>query len=704
MTQTTTDTTANPLLPTNTDADSASLPAFDRIAPEHIEPALEQLIARASTALETVTAPDFPADWNALSKTLDTATEALGRAWGAVSHLSSVADSPDLRAAFNACLPKITEFWTRLGADERLYAKYKAIDPARLTAEQRQAHANALRGFVLSGAELQGADKARFAAIQERSAALGQKFSENTLDATDKWAYYASSAEVSGIPNDVLQAAQAAAQQEEKKDEKADLYKLTLKIPCYLPVMQFADSSALREKIYRAYVTRASDQAEPLGEPAQQFDNRAVIEEILALRQEEAQLLGYDNFAQVSLVPKMAKSPEEVIAFLRDLAARARPFAEQDVQDLREFARTRLHIDNPQPWDWTYISEKLKEERYAFNEQEVKQYFTAPKVLQGLFAIIEKLFSVQIVPDKAPVWHPAVQFYAVQRNGQTLAQFYLDQPARTGKRGGAWMDDVRSRWLRPDSGQLQTPVAHMVCNFADGVDGKPALLTHDDVITLFHESGHALHHMLTQVQEKDVSGINGVEWDAVELPSQFMENFCWEWDVLRGMSAHVDTGEPLPRALFDKMVAAKNFQAGMQTLRQVEFALFDMLLHTQTQPSCDYLSLLAQVREEVAVLPSPAYNRSPNTFSHIFAGGYAAGYYSYKWAEVLSADAYAAFEETQNPDGSHSISTGQRYLQEILERGGSRSALENFVAFRGREPQLDALLRHQGMAATRRAA
>ena len=669
---------------------STGLPLFDQIRAEHVGPAIDQLIAHASAALETVTAPDFPADWNALATTLDTATEALGRAWGAVSHLSSVADTPELRAAFNAALPVVTEFWTRLGADERLYAKYKAVDVQTLNAEQRKAHANALRSFVLSGAELQGAAKERFAAIQERSAALAQKFSENTLDATDRWAYYATAEEMQGIPADVQQAARTAAQAEGQ-----DGFKLTLKIPCYLPVMQFATHSSLREKLYRAYVTRASDQAEADG---QQYDNRPIIEELLALRHEEAQLLGYANFGEVSLVPKMANSPQEVITFLRDLAQRARPYAEKDVQDLRQFAREHLGLSDPQPWDWTFIAEKLKEQRYAFNEQEVKEYFTAPKVLAGLFKIIETLFDVAIVPDQAPVWHPAVQFYALQRNGQTIAQFYLDQPARTGKRGGAWMDDVRSRWQRPDNGQLQTPVAHMVCNFADGVDGQPALLTHDDVITLFHESGHALHHLLTQVTEKDVSGINGVEWDAVELPSQFMENFCWEWDVLRHMTAHVKTGEPLPRALFDKMVAAKNFQAGMQTLRQVEFALFDMLLHTQAAPSGDYLALLQQVRDEVAVLPTTPYNRSTNTFSHIFAGGYAAGYYSYKWAEVLSADAYAAFEETHNPDGSHSRATGQKYLHEILERGGSRSALENFTAFRGRAPQLDALLRHQGMA------
>lgn len=675
---------------TNALLETASLPLFDRITPPDVAPAIEALMARASAALETVTAPDFPADWNAIAQELDVATEKLGMAWSAVSHLSSVADSPELRAAYNEVLPKITEFWTNLGADERLYAKYKAIDVNSLTAEQKKAHANALRGFVLSGAELQGAARERFAKIQERAAELAQKFSENTLDATDTWAYYATEAELDGVPADVVQAARAAAQAEGK-----DGYKLTLKMPCYLPVMQFAHSTALREKLYRAYVTRASDQTEG---DAVQYDNAPLIKEILALRLEEAQLLGYANFAEVSLVPKMAQSPQQVIGFLRDLAQRARPYAEKDVADLRAFAAKELGLSDPQPWDWTYIAEKLKEARYAFSEQEVKQYFTAPKVLDGLFKIIETLFDVKISRDTAAVWHPAVQFYRLERQGQTVGQFYLDQPARKGKRGGAWMDDVRSRWLRPDTGLLQTPVAHMVCNFADGVDGKPALLTHDDVITLFHESGHALHHLLTQVNEKDVSGINGVEWDAVELPSQFMENFCWEWDVLRHMTAHVETGEPLPRALYDKMIAAKNFQAGMGTLRQVEFALFDMLLHTEHQPDADYNALLQQVRAEVAVLPTTAYNRSTNTFSHIFAGGYAAGYYSYKWAEVLSADAYAAFEETQGSDGSTSQTTAQKYLHNILEMGGSRSAMDNFKAFRGREPQLDALLRHQGMA------
>ena len=672
---------------TNSLLSNSDLPLFDQIKPEDVVPAMQVLLEGANKALEAVTRPEFPASWTEIAKVLDVATEKLGRAWGAVSHLNGVADTPELRAAYNAALGPITEFWTRLGADERLYAKYKAIDVATLNAEQRQAHKNAIRNFVLGGAELKGTARERFARIQERMAELGQKFSENALDATDSFAYYAEESELGGVPDDVVKAARAAALAEDKPG-----YKLTLKMPSYLPVMQFAHSSPLRERLYRAYVTRASE----LGDPKQ--DNTPLIQEILALRKEEAVLLGYANFGQVSVVTKMAKSADEVIHFLRDLGARARPFGLKDMADMREFAATSLGLQDPQPWDWSYIGEKLKEARYAFSEQEVKQYFTAPKVLAGLFKIIETLFEVDIRRDSAPVWNAAVEFYRIERGGQLVGQFYLDQPARTGKRGGAWMDDVRARWLRPDTGKLQTPVAHLVCNFAEGVGDKPPLLTHDDVTTLFHEFGHGLHHMLTQVNERDVSGISGVEWDAVELPSQFMENFCWEWDVLKHMTSHVDTGQPLPRELFDKMTAAKNFQSGMQTLRQIEFSLFDMLLHTEHDPAKDFMPLLAEVRAEVAVIQTPAFSRTAHTFSHIFAGGYAAGYYSYKWAEVLSADAYAAFEETAGNDGLPNVETGRKYREAILEAGGSRPAMESFKAFRGREPTLDALLRHQGMA------
>lgn len=672
----------NPLL------DFTDLPAFDRIRAEDIEPAIHVLLSEAQTALDQATAASFPASWEQLSSTLDVATERLSRAWGAVSHLSSVADSPALRAAYNAALPKVSDFWTQLGCDERLYAKYKAIDPQTLNTEQAKAREHALRGFVLGGAELQDAAKARFAAIQTRQSEISQKFSENSLDATEAFAYYAEYKELDGLPEDAVAAAREAAHADKKEG-----YKFTLKMPSYLPVMMFASNRTLREKIYKANTTRASELYE-----GGKFDNTPVMREILALRQEESELLGYKNFAELSLVPKMANSAQEVIDFLRDLARRARPYAEKDLADMREFAAQALNLKDPQAWDWAYIAEKLKETRYAFNEAEVKQYFTAPSVLKGLFQIIQTLFEVEIVRDTAPVWNDKVAFYALMRGEQKIAQFYLDQPARTGKRGGAWMDDARARWLRPDTGALQIPVAHLVCNFADGVGGKAPLLTHDDVITLFHEFGHGLHHMLTRVNERDVSGISGVEWDAVELPSQLMENFCWEWDVLKNMTSHVETAQALPRTLFHKMLAAKNFQSGLQTLRQIELALFDMLLH---QDGGDAMQVLHAVRQEVAVIQPPDYNRTPHTFGHIFSGGYAAGYYSYKWAELLSADAYAAFEEAaalSNTAPSTQTKIGQQYRREILEVGGSRSSAQSFAAFRGRAPQIDALLRHQAMS------
>ena len=670
----------NPLL------DTSDLPRFAEIRPEHVTPAVDELLKAAYEALERAVGDEVPADYDALSAVLDVATERLGRAWGAVSHLNAVADTPELRAAYNENLPKVTEFYTRLGADERLYAKYKAIasgpGAAALRPARRRALANAIRDFVLSGAELTGAAKERFAQIQERQAELSQKFSEHVLDATDGFAYYATDEELAGVPDDAKQAARAAAEREGK-----DGYRITLQFPSYFPVMQYGSHRPLRERLYRAYVTRASE----LGAPA--HDNSQLMRELLALRQEEARLLGHENYACVSLVPKMADSPQQVLDFLRDLARRARPYAERDLAELREFAAAELGLTDLAAWDLAYASEKLKEKRYAFSDQEVKQYFTEPKVLEGLFRIIETLFEVQIRPDEAPVWHPSVRFFRIERGGELVGQFYLDLYARTGKRSGAWMDDVRGRWARPE-GRLQTPVAHLVCNFAEGVGGRPALLTHDNVITLFHEFGHGLHHMLTQVDDLGVAGISGVEWDAVELPSQFMENFCWEWDVLKHMTAHVETGEPLPRELYDKMVAAKNFQSGLQTLRQIEFALFDMRLHAEPGSEARIQEVLDEVRREVAVFPPPEFNRMQHSFSHIFAGGYAAGYYSYKWAEVLSADAYSAFEE----EGVLNVQTGRRLRREILEAGGSRPAAESFRAFRGREPRIDALLRHQGMA------
>jgi len=690
----------NPLL------DTTGLPQFAAMRPEHIAPALDTLLADADAALAKATSDAVPAEYEALSLVLDVATERLSRAWSAIGHLNAVADTPELRTAYTENLPRVVEFHTRLGADERLFAKYKAVlaDPrsASLSAPRLQALNNAIRDFRLGGAELVGAAKARHAELQDLQADLGQKFSEHVLDATDGYAYIATEAEMAGVPDDVKQAARQAA-----GDQPG--YKLTLHFPSYFPVMQYAQDRALREKLYTAYVTRASE----FGAAA--LDNTTLIRDLLALRQEEATLLGYANAAEQSLVPKMAGSPQQVIDFLLDLGRRARPGAERDLAELREFARTELGLTDLKAWDLSYASQRLKEKRYSFSEQEVKQYFTEPKVLEGLFHIIETVFEVRIRPDSAPVWHPSVRFFRIERDRpqdgsagerapHLVGQFYLDLYARAGKRPGAWMADVRDRWRRPE-GTLQTPVAHLVCNFAppvtvDGV-ARPALLTHDDVTTLFHEFGHGLQLMLTRIEDLGVSGISGVEWDAVELPSQFMENFCWEWDVVRRLTAHVESGAPLPRELFDRMLAAKNYHSGLDTLRQVEYALIDMRLHTEPGAPERVAQIVADVRAQVSVLQPPAFARPLHTFTHIFDGGYAAGYYSYKWAEVLSADAWSAFEETPPEDGGVlSVKTGRRLRENVFETGGSRSTLESFKAFRGRAPSIDALLRHQGLVAT----
>jgi oligopeptidase A len=677
--------TDNPLL------DLSGLPRFADIRAEHVTPAIDTLLAECRGVVDSV-AGGPAADWEGFVEPLEDANERLARTWGVVGHLHAVVDSTELRDAYNANLPKVTEYWTDLGQNLALFDKYKALRAApgfaSLPAARRRIVDNEIRDFRLSGAELPEAEKARYKAIAEEQAALGSKFSENLLDATNAFSLVIEDeTRLAGLPEDVRAAAREAAQ----KDGKPG-WKFTLQAPSYLPVLQYADDRALRETIYKANVTRASEFG-----PAE-LDNTPLIDRILALREEESKLLGYESFACVSLVPKMASTPEEVIEFLEDLAAHARPFGERDVAELKAFARDELGLSEMQAWDTAYASEKLRQKRYAFSDQEVKEYFPEPRVLEGLFGVVEKIFSVNIRPDDAPVWHEDARFFRIEsRAGELVGQFYLDLYARDTKRGGAWMDDAITR--RRKAGGIQTPVAYLTCNFARGVMGadgrrKPALFTHDDVITLFHEFGHGLHHMLTRIEDLGVSGINGVEWDAVELPSQFMENFCWEWDVLQGMTAHVDTGAPLPRTLYDKMIAAKNFQAGMQTLRQIEFSLFDMLLHHRFDRAAGTpLGLLESVRDRVAVLRPPAYNRFPNNFSHIFAGGYAAGYYSYKWAEVLSADAFAAFEE----EGVLSPSTGSRFIDEILSRGGSRSAAENFKAFRGRAPSIDALLRHNGM-------
>ena len=672
--------------------DFTDLPDYAAVQPQHIAPALDALIAAAEHTLEQVSAPQTPATWDAVIEPLERATEQLGRAWGVVGHLNAVADTPALRAAYNAMLPRVTEFWTRLGQNEGLLRQYQALhdatDFARLTPTRQRIIRHALRDFRLSGALLQGEARTRFAQIQERLAALSQTFSEHVLDATAAHAEYVDSDQTAGIPADALQAARDAAERDGKPG-----YKFTLHYPSYMPVLQHGEHRPLRERLYRAYVTRASE----LGDP--QFDNTPVMTEILALRNEEARLLGYNNYAEVSLVPKMADTPANVMHFLRDLAGRARPFAQRDLDTLRRFAREQLGMDELEAWDIAWASEKLRQSHYALSEQEVRQYFTLPTVIAGLFRVVETLFGVRLrqVEGDIRAWHPDVALYRIENaDGKLVGQFYLDLYARDGKRSGAWMDHVRSRWLRAD-GTLQTPVATLTCNFPSPVGDKPALLSHDDVQTLFHEFGHGLHHMLTQVDDIAVSGISGVEWDAVELPSQLMENFCWEWDVLRFLTRHVDTGESMPRALFDKMLAAKNFQSGMQTLRQVEFSLLDMRLHHDLQAftAAAIADLVEQNRREVAVLQPPAFNRFVCSFSHIFAGGYAAGYYSYKWAEVLSADAYERFEE----EGPLSPTVGESYRQTILAVGGSRDAIDAFKAFRGRAPRIDALLRHGGMTA-----
>ncbi len=673
--------TPNPLL------DQSGLPAYGEVRPHHVRPAVEALLADARAALRAVTAPDCPARWDTVVDPLHVATERLARAWGMVGHLNAVADAPALRDAYNAMLPEVTQFWTELGADEALFAQYKRLPMEALSPTRKRIVAHALRDFRLGGAELQGAARARHAAIQERSAELEQAFSEHLLDATNAFALDVGDEAIGGIPDDILLAARDAA-----REAGRDGWRFTLHQPSYFPVMQYARDRDLRANMYRAYVTRASD----LGDPA--FDNSSVMAELLALRDEEARLLGFENFAELSLQPKMAQSPAQVEAFLLDLARRARPHAQSDLEDLRAFAAAELGLSDLRAWDIAFASERLRESRYAYSEQDVKQYFTEPRVLEGLFDLVHTLFGVHVRPETPPPgvpWHPEVKLWRVEdADANVLGRFLTDLHARADKRSGAWMDDARGRWLRPD-GVLQTPVALLTCNFAAGVAGKPALLTFDDVQTLFHEFGHGLHHLLTRIDDIDASGLNGVEWDAVELPSQFMENFCWDWNVLQGLTRHVDTGQTLPRALFERMLASRNFQAGLQTLRQIEYALFDLRAHAALREFAPHAvaALADSVREEVAVLFPPDFSRFQHSFSHVFAGGYAAGYYSYKWAEVLSADAFSRFEEFGVVDPA----SGARFRDEILARGGSRDALESFRAFRGRDPSIEALLRHQGM-------
>jgi oligopeptidase A len=673
----------NPLL------DFSGLPRFAEFNTEFVTPALDQLLAENRALVESLKNQDAPPDWENFIAPLDDGNERLRRAWGQVAHMNAVMNSPRLRDVYNANLPRITQYFSELAQDEALYRRYKALRASdaflRLTRAQKKVIDNELRDFRLGGAELPSAEKARFKQIIEKLASLSAKFNDNVLDATNAFELIVADRQrLAGIPDDVLESAGEAAKRAGKQG-----WKFTLHMPSYLPVMQYAQDRKLREQMYRAYVTRAAEFDESA------WDNTAIMVEILRLRREQSQLLGLANFAELSLQPKMAESARQVLDFLEELAKRAGPYAQRDLAELKECASRQLGLDDLQSWDVAYVSEKLRVARYAFSDQEVKQYFPELQVLEGMFRVVETLYGLQIKPDEAPRWHEDVRFFSIRnRSGALVGQFYLDLYARPSKRGGAWMDDAITR-RRKHSG-VQTPVAYLNCNFSAPLSGKSALFTHDEVITLFHEFGHGLHHLLTQVDVLGVSGINGVEWDAVELPSQFMENFCWEWEVLKGMTRHADSACPLPRELFEKMVAAKNFQSGLQTVRQLEFAICDMRLHCDFDPNGQKtpLQLAEEVRRGVAVLFPPAYNRYLNSFSHIFGGGYAAGYYSYKWAEVLSADAYSMFEEK----GVLNASVGERFREEILAAGGSRPALESFVAFRGRKPTIDALLRHNGMA------
>ena len=668
----------------------ADEPRFSDISTHDIRPALETAMSEARAAIADIKT-HTPITWLNTVERLTDITERVGRIWGVVAHLNAVVDTPELRAEYNALMPEVTVFFTEIGQDIELYERFKAIKAApefaQLNPAQQTKLEHDLRDFVLSGAELPPEQQARFAELQTEGAQLAAQFSQNVLDATDAFAlYFTDDSRLNGITEDEKAMFAAAAQAEGKTG-----YKIGLQMPHYLAIMKHADDRALRADIYRAYVTRASE----LGNP--QWDNTANISRRLQIAQEEAALLGFANYAELSLFTKMADSPAQVLAFLRDLAHQAKPFGEHDLAEVRSFAREHLGLDTLEVYDLTYASEKLREAKYAFNETEVKQYFPADKVLSGLFAQIDKLYGVNFIEKTVPVWHPDVRYFELEKGGALIGGVYLDLYAREGKRGGAWMNDYRGRRrfiTGNQQGQIQTPIAYLVCNFTPPVNGKPARLSHDEIVTLFHEMGHGLHHLLTRVDELGVSGINGVEWDAVELPSQFMENFCWEYDVLAGMSAHEHTGEALPRALFDKMLAAKNFQVGLFLARQIEFGLFDMLIYSHPEAHSHWAQTLNDVRAEVAVIQQPDYNRFANSFGHIFAGGYAAGYYSYAWAEVLSADAYAAFEENEDVRA-----TGAHFWNEILAQGGSRSAMESFKAFRGREPKVDALLRHLGLQA-----
>lgn len=680
---------SNPLL------ENHELPPFSSIRPEHIEPAIRQLIDDSRNHLQQLLGNLSTPTWDTLVAPLEEQGDRLERAWAPVSHLNAVCNSEELRKAYTTSLELLTEFSTEFSQNEALYNAYRQLAESaeypQLSQSQRQAIDNALRDFRLGGVALSGTDKTRFGDIKKRLSELSTQFSNNVLDATQAWYKHITDANaLAGLPESALaQAAQAAAQ------KQLPGYVITLDFPSYLAVMMYADDRELRREIYTAYVTRASAAGVCAdGSSGAQWDNTAIINETLALRHELAQLLGYESYAACSLASKMAESPAQVLTFLRDLSEKSKPFATRDITELRDFAASQGCIDL-QAWDLTYYSEKLRVEKYSVSQEELRCYFPAERVIAGMFDVVKRLFDIDVRPvTEFDSWHPDVRFFHVHHHGKHIASFYLDLFAREHKRGGAWMADCRVR--RKTAHGVQLPVAFLTCNFTPPVGDTPSLLTHDEVTTLFHEFGHGLHHMLTQVDVAAVSGINGVAWDAVELPSQFLENWCWEPEAIPLISGHYQTGQPLPQALLGKMLAAKNFQSGMQMMRQLEFALFDFRLHAEYDPQMpqDPQQLLDEVRAAVSVVPTPAFNRFQNSFSHIFAGGYAAGYYSYKWAEVLSADAFSRFEE----EGIFNPETGASFLREILQTGGSKPPRELFINFRGREPNIDALLRHSGLS------
>jgi oligopeptidase A len=682
------DPVSNPLLATD------RLPAFRSILPEHAEPAIDTVLAENRAALADLLAglPGTPS-WDGFVVPLQQLETRLDDAWSPVRHLNSVMNSEALRAAYNACLPKLSDYGTELSHNAALYGAFDRLarSPAfeSLPPDRRKLVQDALRDFHLSGVDLPEERKARFREIEARLSELTSRFEENVLDATQSWTLHLpDDARLAGVP-----ASSKAMLAQNARERQQEGYVVTLDFPSYHAILTHADDRALREQVYTAYATRASDQ----GPGAGRFDNSEVMLEILKLREEKARITGFAHHAERSLATKMADRPETVEHFLRDLAGRARKAAEGDLADMREFARSRLGLDGLQSWDYGYVAEKIRADRLGLSQEMLKPYFPADRVVAGLFGLVERLFGVSITPDDSvETWHDDVRYYVIRdAEGQERAGFYFDLYARSGKRGGAWMDVCRSRFVSPVSAQL--PVAYMTCNSTPPVDGKAALFTHDEVITLFHEFGHGLHHMLTRVDHPEIAGINGVEWDAVELPSQFMENWCWEREALDLFARHHETGEPMPEDLFQRLQGTRHFQTALQLMRQVEFALFDMRLHAASAPKAtsEIQALLDAVRDEVAVVRPPAFNRFQHGFTHIFAGGYAAGYYSYKWAEVLSADAFARFEE----EGLFSPAVGADYLHEILEVGASRPALDSFKAFRGREPSIDALLRHSGLEA-----